>query len=161
MRFIFIRAGLRYNRSNKYLHTAIMFGEDSLMNDEFESCTNETKFKLGDVLLYRDEEKGDGHTAMVIDPDKKILVGSMFWDGNYRIMPDALLDTGVEFQKIIFKPDMRAFDRKTMRLKACWRYRAFITQAKQPGGIPGLKAVRNICDSTKMCGKDITDKRLE
>jgi len=154
MWFIFTRTGLPYNRSDKYLPTAQMFGENSMMNDEFTNCTDDLQFKLGDVLVYRDEERGDGHTVMVIDPVKKISFGSMGWDGNPRILPDAIADTGVEFQKTIIKPDLRLWDRKTMMLKACWRYRAFTEEAKQPGGNPGTKAMVGICDPKRRCGAD-------
>jgi len=153
MWFIFTRTGLTYNRSDKYLPTAHMFGKNSLMNDEFESCTDDLQFQLGDVLVYRDEIRGDGHTVMVIDPVKKISFGSMGWDGNPRIMPETIADTGVEFQKTVFKPDMRLWDRQTMKLKACWRYRAFTEEAIQPGGKPGTKALAGICDPQRRCGE--------
>ncbi len=150
--FSFTRAGLPYNRSNDYISTADMVGKNSRMNDQFERCDNDQDFKLGDVLVYRDDNQGDGHTVMVIDPIKRIAVGSMAWDGNAKVIPDTLADTGVEYQKIKVKKDMKRWDRSTMELKACWRYRPFIEEAKKPGGQPGAKALTSVCDQANRCG---------
>ncbi|MBI3560623.1 MAG: caspase family protein [Gammaproteobacteria bacterium] len=150
--YVFTRAGLRYNRNNEYLSTVAMVSKTSAMSDEFQRCDNDPVFKLGDVLVYRDDKQGDGHTVMVIDAVKRIAVGSMGWDGNAKDVPGDVADTGVEYQKIKYKPDMKRWDRTGMELKACWRYNQFIEQAKSPGGQPGTKALTSICDATNRCG---------
>ena len=129
-----------------------MFNSKSRMKEEFERCDNDQDFKLGDVLVYRDDNQGDGHTVMVIDPIKQIAVGSMAWDGNAKLIPGTLADTGVEYQKIKVKKDMKRWDRTTMEIKACWRHRTFIEEAKKPSGQPGAKALLSVCDQANRCG---------
>lgn len=147
--FSFTRAGLKYNRDNRYMHTAIMVGDDSLMADEFERCDDQ--LRLGDILVYRDEKKGGGHVVMVIDPEKRIAWGSHGWDGPVPNLP-VEPDTGVEYQLIKYKKDWQRWDRSTMFRQACWRYGAFIKEAKTQRGLPGVKALSNVCRASKQCG---------
>jgi hypothetical protein len=147
MWFAFTRSGLQYNRDNSYLATADMVTSSTRMADEFEHCpANETP-QLGDLLVYRSAKKKDGHVVMVIDPMKKVAWGSHGWDGeakdaHYAIEPD----TGVEYQRIKYKPDWRRWDRQDMELKACWRYRAFREDAHAGTGVPGVAALEHSCD---------------
>ena len=128
-----------------------MVDDETLMKDEFESCNDDPNLRLGDILVYRDPIKGDGHTVMVIDPRKRIAWGSHGWDGEgdqkLKIEPD----TGVEYQIIKHKKDWQRWDRRTMKRKACWRYRAFIEEAKTPRGRPGMRALANVCEPRR-CG---------
>lgn len=148
--FAFTRAGLPYNSGDRYLTTAMMVGEDSPMAEQFEDCSADTP-QLGDVLVYRDETRGDGHVVMVIDPAKRIAWGSHGWDGNAKALK-VEPDTGVEYQLIKYKQDWERWDRRTMARKACWRYRAFSEQAGTPRGQPGLRALADVCDPRKRCG---------
>jgi hypothetical protein len=150
--FAFTRAGLQYNHDDRYLTTAIMVGNDSIMRDEFESCSDDPNLQIGDILVYRDDSHGDGHVVMVIDPEKRIAWGSHGWDGNPRIQP-VEPDKGVEYQKIKFKSDWERWDRKTMSRKACWRYRKFVEETKSTRGLPGLDALENICSANQNCGR--------
>ncbi|CAK9003702.1 Metacaspase-1A [Durusdinium trenchii] len=170
--YAFTRAGLPYNRhaqsipdeaqcvspydptKDGYLYTGDMARKSYLMSDNFEDCltpdeNGKRAFQLGDVLVYRDKEKGDGHTVMVIDPEKRIAWGSHGWDGNPRLQDPVTgsqltADLGVEFQKIKIKTDWERWDRSTMELKACWRHNAFVEERRTPTGRPGLAAV---CES--------------
>ena len=150
--FAFTRAGLPYNRDDRYLVTAMMVGDDTLMQDEFDSCSDDPNLQIGDILVYRDDDRGDGHVVMVIDPAKRIAWGSHGWDGSPRILP-VEPDKGVEYQKIMFKSDWERWDRKTMMRKACWRYRTFAEEAQSERGLPGLNALENICVASRNCGK--------
>lgn len=147
--FAFTRSGLPYNGENEYLHTARMVGSNSLLSQQFLSCDAQ-ELQLGDVLVYRDEERKVGHTVMVIDPDKRIAWGSHGWDGESRFGIPA--DTGVEYQKIKYKPDWKRWDSKRMERKACWRYRRFAQEALKPRGRPGIKALRGACSKKHQCG---------
>ena len=138
--YAFTRAGLPYNNSgNAYLTTAKMVTSDSLMQDQFEACPANESFRTGDVLVYRDDTRGDGHTVVVIDAEKRIAWGSHGWDGNSRILP-VEPDTGVEYQKIKIKKDWNKWDRGTMTLRKCWRYKGFNKRA-----LLGQKALTNTC----------------
>jgi hypothetical protein len=150
--FAFTRAGVSYNREDRYLTTAMMVGGDTLMQDEFESCLGDPDLQIGDVLVYRDDTRGDGHVVMVIDPEKRIAWGSHGWDGNPRQLP-VEPDTGVEYQKIKFKPDWERWDRKTMGLKACWRHRSISAQGARFRGQPGSRPLVNACNASKSCGR--------
>jgi hypothetical protein len=150
--FAFTRAGLPYNRDDRYLTTAMMVGNDSLMSDEFESCSDDPNLRIGDILVYRDDVHGEGHVVMVIDAQKRIAWGSHGWDGNPTILP-VEPDKGVEYQKIKFKSDWERWDRKTMSKKACWRYRTFSEEAGSARGLPGLNALEHICDAGRNCGR--------
>jgi hypothetical protein len=150
--FAFTRAGLPYNRDDRYLTTAEMVGDDTRMQDEFESCADDPDLQIGDVLVYRDDVRGDGHVVMVIDPAKRIAWGSHGWDGNPGILP-VEPDKGVEYQKIKFKSDWERWDRKTMMRKACWRYRTFAEEVESKRGLPGLNALENICNASRNCGQ--------
>jgi hypothetical protein len=145
--------GLPYNREDRYLSTAMMVGKNTWMKDEFESCSDDPNLKLGDVIVYRDDTRGDGHVVMVIDPAKRIAWGSHGWDGSGREL-EIEPDTGVEYQLIKYKKDWQRWDRTTMKRKACWRYRRFITEALTAGGQPGLMALDAdaICDPKRQCG---------
>ena len=146
--FAFTRAGLPYNGNDRYLYTGLMVGDSSPMHDEFDACPADESLRTGDVLVYRSESRGDGHTVMVIDPDKRIAWGSMGWDGNakesgYAIQPDV----GVEYQRIKYKPDWARWDRRDMHLAACWRYRRFASEAESGQGIPGVAELGSACDA--------------
>lgn len=110
---------------NDYLTTADMVGPSTPLSEDFTSCAAED-LQIGDVLVYRDEDRGVGHTVMVIDPEKRIAWGSHGWDGNKRFIGHS--DTGVEFQKIKIKQDWQRWDSPGMKLKACWRHNAFIDE---------------------------------
>ena len=110
--------------------------------------------KIGDILVYRDvEELGD--TVMVIDPQQRIAWGSHGWDGN-SIKKYGLPfrpATGVQYQKIKNKPDWDRWDRKTMELKACWRYRTFVSERDAGRHFPmGSLANPRVCESSDFCG---------
>jgi cell wall-associated NlpC family hydrolase len=148
--FAFTRAGLPYNSGDRYLTTAMMVGDDSPMAEQFEDCSAEL-LQPGDVVVYRDDTRGDGHVVMVIDPAKRIAWGSHGWDGNAKAL-SVEPDTGVEYQLIKFKQDWERWDRRTMARQACWRYRAFSEEASTPRGQPGLRALADACDPRKRCG---------
>ena len=142
--FIFTRAGLRYNRSNQYLPTALMAGPSSLMSDSFESCSRNMDLRLGDILVYRDAKRGGGHTVMVIDPDKRIAWGTHGWDGQVR---DGLeTSPGAAYQLIKYRKDWEHWDQDSMQRAACWRFRRFVQEARRPGGRPGMKALQDACE---------------
>jgi hypothetical protein len=151
--FAFTSEGLPYNREDRYLPTVLMVGENTWMRDEFESCKDDPDLQLGDVIVYRDDNRGDGHVVMVIDPAKRIAWGSHGWDGNAREL-SVQPDTGVEYQLIKYKKDWQRWDRTTMKRKACWRYRRFISEALTAGGRPGLKGLDpdKICNPREHCG---------
>ncbi len=159
-----------YNpKKNGYLITRDMAktDENSLMRDQFESCNisqegGASSFQLGDVLVFRDPFRGDGHTVMVIDPKKKIAWGSHGWDGspNFEGTADGFpvaADTGVEYQKIKVKKDWARWDRSTMELTACWRHKLFIEEAKSLAGQPGLK---HICQMVMKPGWQFIDSSV-
>ena len=141
--FAFTRSGLKYNNNNRYITTREMASPDSIMSQEFDRCDNEP-LQTGDVLVYRDDQRGDGHTVMVIDPVKRIAWGSHGWDGNAKLLK-IKPDTGVEYQLIKFKKDWQRWDRKTMFKKACWRYRQFITEKMASGASRGYQSLKNYC----------------
>ncbi|MCW8928909.1 MAG: caspase family protein [Gammaproteobacteria bacterium] len=150
--YSFTRSGLDYNRKNNYLTTKEMATDNSLMNDEFIRCDNKP-LEIGDVLVYRDDTRGDGHTIMVIDPQKRIAWGSHGWDGSgkaLKIEPD----TGVEYQLIKYKKDWQRWDRKTMFKKACWRYKQFTQETSADSTLAheetrGYQSLKNYCQSKK------------
>jgi hypothetical protein len=147
--FAFTRAGVRYNRANEYLSTAQMVAPRSAMAEEFASCTDDPVRKLGDVLVYRNEEKGVGHTVMVIDPLKRVAWGSHGWDGNVKESRPAA--TGVEYQLIKYKRDWLRWDRIEMQQVACWRHRGLESEAR--GDLPiGGSALEYACDAERRCG---------
>jgi hypothetical protein len=144
--FAFTRAGLPYNRSDRYLATADMVTSKTWMRDEFESC--ETPYRTGDVLVYRDDKRGVGHTVMVIDPEQRIAWGSHGWDGNGKLMKIAP-DTGVEYQLIKVKKDWERWDSANMTLRSCWRYKRFAEEwSENPASRAGstqAKTCENMC----------------
>lgn len=137
--FVFTRSSLPYIEADAYLTTAQMVGNDSPMSKHFERCDTAGQFQLGDLLVYRDDARAEGHVVMVIDPLDRIAVGSHGWDGNARAPGVAPL-TGVQYQKIKLKKDWQRWDKPAMQAKACWRYRHFAEEARQEGGRPGMKA---------------------
>lgn len=143
--FAFTRAGLPYNNSNDYLTTADMVTAGSRMKEKFDRVDLNSERRLGDVLVYRDDQRGDGHVVMVIDPLRRIAWGSHGWDGNARELPIAP-QTGVEYQLIKYKPDWDRWDRTNMRLEAIWRYREFSLQASAGNGLPGVRALEDPCN---------------
>ena len=133
------------------MYTGDMARSEYIMSDQFEDClapddNGSPELQLGDVLVYRDLNKGDGHTVMVIDPEERIAWGSHGWDGNPKFMDQSTseypaADLGVEFQKIKIKKDWDRWDRSSMDLVACWRHKEFSEDAKSPQGRPGLGAI--------------------
>lgn len=148
MWFVFTRSGLPYTGAAsiaaQYLSTKGMVAADSPLSQRFDKCDT-ASIQLGDILVYRDEHQGDGHTVMVIDPDKRIAVGSHGWDGNAKENPKLEPETGVEYQLIKYKPDWKRWDRSSMELAGCWRYRKFVEEARQGNGVPGGDAVAKAC----------------
>jgi hypothetical protein len=152
--YAFTRSGVEYTSRNfhgGYLSTAEMFDasmgscvpsvtpEKSLMHEQFESCLGDI-FQAGDVLVWQGVRPSDGkcvgHTVMVVDANKFVGWGSHGWDGSTDEDNQRLNDTGVEYQRIL-SGDWAKWDRKQYSLKACWRHREFIREAKVPGGKPG------------------------
>lgn len=151
--YAFTRSGLPYNKTDKYLTTGMMVNNDSRMADQFDRCDNDPELRLGDILVYRDNTRGDGHVVMVIDPEKRIAWGSHGWDGNSKILKIEP-DTGVEYQQIKYKKDWARWDRTTMARKACWRYRKFESKTLPWPlfrGMLGQKALAKACDSATQC----------
>jgi len=145
--FAFTRSNLPYNRRDRYLTTAMMVGPDSWMNDQFDACPVAEPPRLGDLLVYRSAQRGDGHVVMVVDSGKRIAWGSHGWDGaakdsEYAVEPD----TGVEYQRIKYKQDWARWDREDMQRVACWRYRRFAEEAAVGRGEPGSAALEGACD---------------
>jgi hypothetical protein len=146
--FAFTRSGLPYNSADQYLTTSMMVSEQSSMNDEFSACPANDDYQLGDILVYRSDERQDGHVVMVVDPAKRIAWGSHGWDGsakasNFQIQPDK----GVEYQLIKVKQDWKRWDRQDMNLKACWRYDRFTRERRSGSGLPGVQALETVCDA--------------
>lgn len=131
--YSFTRANLLYTAKNvvdekyndqAYIPTVSMVSENSLLARQFERCDDQD-VRLGDVLVYRRTDKDTGHVVMVIDPEKRIAWGSHGWDGN-GLTPGVVPDVGAEYQLIKRKKDWQAWDRRTMTLRACWRYKDFV-----------------------------------
>ncbi len=148
--YAFTRGGLPYNEGNDYLTTAMMVSGDSKMRQEFASCPANEDYALGDILVYRSDERQDGHVVMVIDPAKRIAWGSHGWDGNAR-GPSPVIepDKGVEYQLIKVKQDWQRWDRADMQLKTCWRYKRFDTERESGAGQPGVEALGEACAVAK------------
>jgi|HubBroStandDraft_1064217.scaffolds.fasta_scaffold00609_11 hypothetical protein len=144
--FAFRRANLPYNHANAYLSTADMLTPKSLMNDDFDRVSIDGTFRIGDILVYRNDEKDVGHVVMVIDQSERIAWGSHGFDGRIRTHEVSVPETGVQYQKIRYKPDWKRWDRVQMSLKACWRYRQFARDFEMPGGHPGLRSLSHACD---------------
>jgi hypothetical protein len=142
--FAFTRSGLPYNRSDAYLTTAMMVQPDTWMADRFQRCDDDPNLRIGDVLVYRDDTRGDGHVVMVIDPQERIAWGSHGWDGNPRVLP-VEPDTGVEYQLIKYKQDWQRWDRSTMERKACWRHESLVEDRLLGRGEPGVRALEGVC----------------
>jgi hypothetical protein len=150
--FAFTRAGLTYNQGDRYITTADMVRANGPMKDYFDSCSGGPGLQIGDILVYRDKQRGDGHTVMVIDPERRIAWGSHGWDGNakeLKVEPD----TGVEYQLIKYKKDWQRWDRQTMERQACWRYRQIAQEALLPHGQAGIEALGDPCDEKKQCSQ--------
>ncbi len=144
--YAFRKAGLRYNNGDEYLATAKMTAADSRMSEMFDQCPVNEELQIGDVLVYRDENQGDGHAIVVIDPQRRIAWGSHGWDGNaakFKVEPQ----TGVEYQLIKMKRDWQKWDRATMELSACWRYRPFNEARARGVGLPGTAALESPCNA--------------
>ena len=146
--FAFTRSGLPYNSADRYLTTSMMVAEQSSMSDEFSMCPANEDYQLGDILVYRSDERQDGHVVMVVDAAKRIAWGSHGWDGSakasdYKIQPDK----GVEYQLIKVKQDWKRWDRQDMQLKACWRYDRFVLERRSGSGLPGVQALETACDA--------------
>ncbi len=126
--FAFTRAGLPYTPDDAYVWTGGMVGEDSPLAEHFDDCMGEPR-RTGDVLVYRGPNRDGtailGHTVMVIDPFQRVAWGSHGWDGNPGAGLAMEMDTGVEYQRILRKPDWGAWDSTRYALQACWRHRQF------------------------------------
>lgn len=124
----FTRADLPYSTDAEYLYTGRMVGDDSPLREHFESCLDDN-LQAGDVLVYRGPSKDGsailGHTVMVIDPSLRLGWGSHGWDGNPGAGLAPEKDTGVEYQRILRKPDWKHWDSRRYALKACWRHTLF------------------------------------
>jgi hypothetical protein len=127
--FAFTKAGVPYTQAPgsqaQYVDTARMVDSSSPMAKHFDRCEPDKELRLGDVLVYRDNTQGDGHTVMVIDPLRRIAWGSHGWDGNAAAKLPIVPKNGVEYQLIKYKPDWKRWDRHTMNLVACWRHKQF------------------------------------
>jgi hypothetical protein len=144
--FVFTRAGLSYNHDNRYLTTADMLPPGTAMSSDFVQCPVDEDVHLGDVLVYHSDTRHDGHVVMVIDAGKRIAWGSHGWDGDAQESHYAVpAETGVEYQRIKYKPDWQRWDRPDMELKACWRYRRFQQDVERGIGVPGIKALSRVC----------------
>ena len=146
--FAFTRAGVPYNPQNRYLDTSIMWRENSNMKHYFNRCSVDN-LQLGDVLIYRGyNSKGKivGHTVMVLDPKKKLAWGSHGWDKSRH------KDTGVEVQKVVSRNGWRSWDKRSMKLKACWRHKNF---SKNPIISSPSKPIHN---SQHLTNSDLVDK---
>ncbi len=153
--YAFTRAGVPYNNNNSYLHTAIMYGNESRMNENFESCSL-NDLQLGDVLVYRGPNKRGtgqaGHTVMVLDPVRELAWGSHGWDGSGKG------DTGVEVQRVV--PDgWDYWDRRNMQLKACWRHKDFKSTGVSPVQVVSNQTAVGQFPESK--SKHLTDADLE
>lgn len=147
--FAFTRAGVPYNRQDRYLATFEMWREDSDMSHYFNRCSV-NDLRLGDVLVYRGG--GAGHTVMVLDPKKKLAWGSHGWDNSGRD------DTGVEVQKVVSRNGWRSWDKSSMKLKACWRHKAFANPPKRRELIPSELGQYPETYSQYLTTTDLADK---
>ncbi|WP_172834191.1 caspase family protein [Nitrospira japonica] len=153
--FTFTRAGLAYNKQgNAYVSTVDMVKPQGPMADEFLSCPADPQ--IGDVLVFRDDTRGDGHTVMVIDPVKRIAWGSHGWDGNVK--ESKMSDTGVEYQLIKYKKDWTRWDRPTMKQKACWRYRQIAAETMTSRGQPSADALNTSCEESQCLEENLPDE---
>lgn len=119
--FAFTRAGVPYNHDDRYLWTGAMVGSASPMAEQFDDCSADPQLRTGDVLVYLDRARGEGHTVLVIDPAHRVAWGAHATDGAAAPTPD----TGVEYQMIRYRADWASWDRPGMIRVACWRHRAF------------------------------------
>lgn len=126
--FAFTRAGLAYAEGDDYVTTVRMADPEGPLRGHFGAC--EGGMRTGDLLVYRDEERGAGHSVIVIDPERRIAWGSHGWDGSPRLDPELAADTGVEYQMIRFKPDWSSWDRAAMRKVRCWRHESFVAEGR-------------------------------
>jgi hypothetical protein len=126
-----------------------MVNAGTKMGQEFANCLDDGKLEVGDILVYRDNARGDGQAIMVIDPERRVAWGSHGWDGDalpLKVEPDS----GIEYQLIKDKADWVRWGREMMRLQGCWRYHRFVEEAKTGRGKPGLKALQSACNP-KLC----------
>jgi hypothetical protein len=148
--FAFSRAGLSYGPGNGYLTTAQLAPKGSPLARDFDRCDGQP-LQIGDLVVYRDDQQGDGHVVMVIDPLRRIAWGSHGWDGTAKELKVEPA-TGVEYQLIKYKPDWGRWDRTNMVEKACWRHRALAAEAAGPKGRPGVKAIESPCQPASCSG---------
>jgi hypothetical protein len=147
--FAFTRAGISYNPQNRYLTTSQMWQKNSKMRHYFRRCSV-NDLRLGDVLVYRGG--GKGHTVMVLDPKKELAWGSHGWDKSRR------KDTGVEVQKVVSRNGWRSWDRRRMKLKACWRYKHFTKQPVTSIFTPSKMGQYPETNSRRLSDADLMDK---
>jgi hypothetical protein len=79
-------------------------------------CAADSTRQIGDILVYRDGQRGNAHAVMVIDPERRIAWGSHGWDGNAKELK-VEHDTEVEYRLIKDKKDWERWDRKSMDRK--------------------------------------------
>jgi hypothetical protein len=139
----FSQAKVPYNRQGKHLTTADMVAPETAMVDYFERCDGLPR-QPGDIVVYRDDKRGDGQALIAIDPQRRIAWGSRGWDGKAQAAPEA----GVQYQLLKSKDDWKLRNRPDVRERACWRYRQFAEETRDGRGRPGIDALGNSpCDS--------------
>jgi uncharacterized caspase-like protein len=139
----FSQAKVPYNKQGKRLTTADMVAADTAMVDYFERCDGLPR-QAGDIVVYRDDKRGEGQALIAIDPQRRIAWGSQGWDGKARAQPEA----GVQYQLLKSKDDWKLGNRPDVREKACWRYRQFSQETRDGRGRPGIDALGNSpCES--------------
>ena len=149
--FAFTRAALPCsNRSNAYVHTGAMVGDSSLMANEFyvARATRVSGISWSIATTPRETATWSwSSTRASASPGAR--TASMAMPGSLKVPPDV----GVEYQLIKYKKDWERWDRKTMERRACWRYRAFAQEASTTRGLPGVKALLNVCNVNQRCGE--------
>jgi hypothetical protein len=146
--FAFTRAGLAYTIDDKYVTTAEMARPDSAMTTNFDACPIGGGFETGDLLVYRDDKRGDGYVVMVIDPARLVAWASVGWDAKAAQL-DVPPDTGVEYLLILNNADSKRWDRKDLRLTKCWRSKEIAAERARGLGVIGRAALgEQPCGST-------------
>ncbi|MEO1251680.1 MAG: caspase family protein [Pseudomonadota bacterium] len=130
-----------------YLTTAEMARMQGPMADRFNSCLDPQSrnfhgYQLGDILVYRDDEKDIGHAVMVVDHPRGIGWGAHGWDGDPAGFEHLKPSDGVAFQKIKRKQDWARWRAEGMELKACWRSKSF-SQAPARAVLPNPQTLCN------------------
>jgi hypothetical protein len=132
----FSQAKVPYNKQGKQLTTADMVAADTAMLDYFERCDGLPR-QAGDIVVYRDDKRGEGQVLLAIDPQRRIAWGSPGWDGKAPAAPEA----GAQYQLLKSKDDWKRGNRPDVAEKACWRYRQFSAEMRDGRGRPGIDAL--------------------